>query len=129
MEMSTNLVLSDKSLGPHLGYEDYLFHMVVRLGQVVSKPNAPMHVQVHDSSEVNGSWPVFKMTLCDSSLIEETYESFSSTGLAGQWSLSGTTGLLNLIKAYEFNDEQSCKDFLLDGQSHAIIRERYMQIL
>jgi hypothetical protein len=123
-----SLKFSDGSTGQRLGYEDYLFRMILKQGHVVSRPNEPIYVEAHDLSELEGRRPVFKMTLAESSMLEETWPSFATSGLSGEWTLNGTTGLLKLFKAFEAKDSTELKLFLLDPQGHEIMRSRYQEM-
>lgn len=121
------LQFSDGTSG-RLGYEDYLFRMILKQGHVVSRPNEPIYVEAHDLSELDGRRPIFKMTLAESSMLEEIWPAFASSGLAGEWTLNGTTGLIKLFKAFEPKDKHELETFLLDSQGHEIMRSRYEQL-
>jgi hypothetical protein len=113
--------------GPSVPLDDYILHMVLKRGRVISRPKSPLYVEAIDLSSEG---PMkFKMSLVDASYITETYPEFE-TGLVATWRLFGTTGLLKLVKAFDHRTNlEKVKEFLLDSQSAPFILEKYKDIL
>lgn len=107
--------------------DDYVFHMVLRKGPMVSSPGVPLYVEVLDLVEAPGRL-IFRMSMLDASATADQWPAFENEGLAGQWRLQGTTGLLKFVQVYEGSAE-STKAFLLDETSHTFVRSRYESAL
>jgi len=104
--------------------DDYILHAVMKRGSIVSRPGKPLYVEVLDFSTHNNIM-VFKMTLLDSSCLMELHPQFDE-GLPGIWQLmmNGYLRFVGLVpKQFE-----SIEAFLVDGQSNALVRERYKKI-
>ena len=117
--------------GPTVPLDDYILHMVLKRGRVISKPKSPLYVEAHDLSAPDGQEPMkFKMSLVEASYISETMPEFDQAGLVGSWRLFGTTGLLKLTKAFDGRyDEGKVREFLLDSQSAPFVQNRYSTLL
>lgn len=109
--------------------DDYVMHMVLRRGLVVSCPRKPIYVEAIDMAPHNDSVHCFKMSLVDSFQLMDTYPEFAD-GIVGSWRLVGSTGHIKLIKAFDDrNHAEAVKKFLLSEESHAIASERYSKQL
>lgn len=106
--------------------DDYVFHMVLRQGRMINRPNQPCTVEVIDfSSDSKGQQLVFHMSPLDASTVAAKHAEFVETGLPGKYKLSASTGLLKLISAYGARGTQDLSDFLLDPCSNELVRSRY----
>ena len=99
--------------------DDYVMHMVVRRGPVVSKQRETLYVEARDITGL-----VFRMTLVEASQLSERHESFDNEGLVGVWQLVGSTGRLKLLKAFA-GTADAVRAFLLETASTDAVRERY----
>lgn len=102
--------------------DDYVLHMVVRRGPVVSKRREGLYVQAKDLTGL-----VFRMALVEASQISERHEDFDGDGLVGVWQLVGSTGMLKLVKTCENKTSGSVKAFLLEPAS--AVKARYESAL
>jgi len=110
--------------------DDYVFHMVLKRGSIISKPKSPLYVHVHDlATDSEGLSHVFRMSVMDASILSTTYPQFVDTGLLGSYRLSATTGLLRLHKIYDGPFTQdSIEAYLLDRCSFEFVRDRYKRM-
>lgn len=106
--------------------DDYVFHMVLRQGRMINRPNQKCTVEVIDfSSDAEGHQLVFHMSPLDASTIAAKHPEFVETGLPGKYKLSASTGLVKLIAPYAARGAQDLSDFLLDPGSNELVRVRY----
>ena len=121
-----NSVQQNKTISIPL--DDYSFHMIIKKGKLVSKPFDIVYVQAIDVvSNVFEEHKVFRMSLVDSSYLEQEYPAFSDKGLVGQWKLVANTKQLKFIRPLQDVSYDSVKRFLLDLSSHSFVRNRYEQ--
>lgn len=113
--------------GPTVPLDDYILHMVLQRGRVISVPKKPLYVEVIDMSDVR---PLkFKMSLVDASFISDMHPDFDTKGLVATWRLHGTSGLLKMIKAFDSTCPIKIKEFLLDPQSASFVLDKYKKVL
>lgn len=111
-----------------LPLDDYVFHMIVKKGKCISRPNKDIYIEVLDCSvdPQTDLSHVFQMTVLESSILEELYPQFSSQGLLGTWQLQGSSGHIKLLKhATDLVDTAQVQAFLLDPISHNFVKDRY----
>ena len=104
--------------------DDYVMHLVLRKGRVVSSARKTIFVEAIDLADKDGHVHSFKMSMVDAFQLSDTYPEFE-TGLVGSWRLVGSTGQIKLIKAFEDRKADAVKAFLLSKESHAIALDRY----
>lgn len=105
--------------------DDYVLHMVLRRGRVVSSPHKPIYVEAIDLAEYDGLVHSFRMSMVDAFQICDTYPDFDASGLVGTWRLVGSTGQIKLVKAFEDRTIDAVKAFLTSSESHPMALERY----
>ena len=104
-----------------LSMEDYTFHAVIKKGRVISTPN-DLYVEGLDFSKAEY---VFRLSLQDSSVIEDSWPQFSSCGLLGKWKLN-SNGLIKFLEPFESSDAEHIKEFLIDKKNQDFIRKYYI---
>lgn len=109
--------------------DDYILHMVLKKGRVVSAPRKPIYVEAIDLADKDGLVHCFKMSMVDAFQLSDTFPEFSTRGLVGSWRLVGSTGQLKLIKAFESHNEDAVKAFLTSPESHSLALDRYKLLL
>lgn len=119
--------IEDGALSVHckLAAQEYVLHMAVRQGRVVSKPRSPVFVEALDLSGRAGERAlVFRVTVADASTLAHTFPEFTEAGLLGTWRLQ-TNGLLQLVKVCPAKAPDEVRAFLTSPQSHDVVRVRY----
>ena len=105
--------------------DDYVMHMVVRRGPVVSKRREGLYVEARDMTGL-----VFRMALVEASQLSERHEAFDGDGLVGTWQLVGSTGRLKLLKTFAGDaTAEAVRAFLLKTASTDAVRQRYAAAL
>jgi len=105
--------------------DDYTFHAAMKRGKLVSRPNEMVYVQAIDlSQDAEGSQFSFKMSVVESSLLEQKYPEYED-GLLGQWAINGTTGLLSFKGPFLSKHYEEIVAFLSDVKSNTLLRSRY----
>ena len=101
--------------------DDYVFHMIVVRGRVVSREREKHYVEIIDACrDESNRQLVFKMSVANASLLEQLYPHIKM-GLIGQFNLS-SDGFLTFVREAPKDD---CRKFLLDDASHDFMRSRY----
>jgi len=108
--------------------DDYVLHMVLKKGRIVSSARKPIYVEAIDIAEHDGHVHSFKMSMVEAFQLCDNHPEFV-TGLVGSWRLLGSTGQVKLIKAFEERDPELVKAFLLSKESHALALDRYAEVL
>jgi len=110
-----------------LTMDDYVLRAVLRRGPIVSTPDGPQYVRVHDLSEdASGMHPIFRMSVLEASLLSDKHPEFEDRGLVGTFKLTAPQGLLKLIAAFDHKGDQAAlKAFLTDQASAEFMRSRY----
>lgn len=110
-----------------LTMDDYVLRAVLRRGPVVSTPEGPQYVRVHDLSEDSlGLHPIFKMSVLEASMLSEKHPEFEGSGLVGIFKLTAPSGLVKLVNAFDHKgDQATLRTFLTDASSAEFLRRRY----
>jgi hypothetical protein len=111
-----------------LGMDDYVLRAVLRRGPIVSTPDGPQYVRVHDLSEdAEGRHPIFRMSVLEASMLVDKYPEFEERGLAGTFKMAAPNGLLKLMAPFDHKgDQEALKAFLTDPASAEFLRSRYV---
>jgi hypothetical protein len=110
-----------------LSMDDYVLRAVLRRGPIVSTPDGPQYVRVHDLSEdASGLHPVFRMSVLEASILSEKHPEFEDGGLVGTFKMAAPQGLLKLVATFDHRgDQDALRAFLTDPASAEFLRSRY----